>query len=156
MLQGRDLQSLKKFEKIDHHSNLTNIGIGVDPSILFRGNTSCILTPEVVAGPYYIDGQNVRQNITDGQRGVPMHLEMQFVNIKTCAPATSLMVDIWSANATGVYSGVVSDLNGVGKKDPSNIVSQNENLTPNIFCLILIGIRKRTFSEGSFRPTRMA
>src|SRR5438046_1868363 len=131
MLQGRDLAALKEFEKIDHHSNLTGITTNVDATVIFGGNASCILTPEVTAGPYYIDGQNIRQDITDGQQGVPMHLELQFIDVKTCEPATGLLVDIWSANATGVYSGVVSDGNGVGKQDPSNTVSLDENFTPN-------------------------
>jgi len=35
-----------------------------------------------------------------------MHLEMKFVDTTTCKSATILLVDVWSCDATGVYSGV--------------------------------------------------
>ena len=35
-----------------------------------------------------------------------MHLDMQFIDISTCSPIQSLLVDVWAANSTGVYSGV--------------------------------------------------
>jgi hypothetical protein len=34
-----------------------------------------------------------------------MHLDLQFIDVATCRPA-DLVVDVWSANATGQYSGV--------------------------------------------------
>lgn len=37
---------------------------------------------------------------------MPVHYELQFVDISTCKPATNILVDVWSCNATGVYSGV--------------------------------------------------
>ncbi|HKC22278.1 MAG TPA: hypothetical protein VKB64_07170, partial [Gaiellaceae bacterium] len=33
---------------------------------------SCILTPEQTEGPYYIAGEKLRRNITDGHPGAPM------------------------------------------------------------------------------------
>lgn len=77
-----------------------------DLSVLFSTNTSCILTPEVTIGPYYVLSELVRQNITEGQPGVPVHLEMQFIDINTCEPVPSLFIDIWAANSTGRYSGI--------------------------------------------------
>lgn len=43
--------------------------------------------------------------MTEGIAGVPLHLELQFIDISTCEPA-DVLVDIWSCNATGRYSGV--------------------------------------------------
>lgn len=57
-----------------------------DPSVLFSANTSCILSPEVTIGPYYVLSELVRQNVTEGQPGVPIYLEMRFI-------------DIWAANS---------------------------------------------------------
>ena len=53
----------------------------------------------------YVKGERIRRNITEGQAGIPIHLQLQFVDIKTCLRVPALFVDIWSANGTGGYSG---------------------------------------------------
>lgn len=62
--------------------------------------------PEVTIGPYYVEGELIRVDITDGQSGVASHLDIQFVDINTCEPVTELLIDAWHCNATGAYSGV--------------------------------------------------
>ncbi|KAB5589740.1 hypothetical protein CTheo_6814 [Ceratobasidium theobromae] len=69
---------------------------------------TCILTPEVTQGPYHILGEMVRQNITEGQEGLPLTVEVDFIDIETCEPVPNLWVDAWHCNATGYYSGYVS------------------------------------------------
>lgn len=49
--------------------------------------------------------EQIRSNVVEGIAGVPMHLEMQFIDVNTCKPA-NLLIDIWSCNTQGVYSGV--------------------------------------------------
>ncbi|KAK4466277.1 Intradiol ring-cleavage dioxygenase [Cladorrhinum samala] len=78
---------------------------------IFGANSTCILTPDNIIGPYFVQGEQLRSDITEGHRGVPVHLEMSFVNIQTCKPTPKLLIDIWQCNATGVYSGV----NAVGQ-----------------------------------------
>jgi len=68
---------------------------------------SCVLTPEVTEGPYYLPLNLVRTDITEGQEGVPLRLELQVVDANSCQPIPGAVVDIWHANALGVYSGVV-------------------------------------------------
>lgn len=55
-----------------------------------------------------MSGELIRQDVTEDQTGVDLHLDLQFVDINTCEPVTDLLVDIWHCNATGVYSGVSS------------------------------------------------
>ncbi|KAF2492851.1 putative GPI anchored dioxygenase [Lophium mytilinum] len=100
----RDLTSLEAFETVNH--NMT--GSVSDPSTIFAANTSCIMTPEVTIGPYYVLGELVRSNLTETEPGIPIHLEFQFIDINTCAPVPSLLIDIWAANSTGSYSGVAA------------------------------------------------
>ncbi|EUC55307.1 dioxygenase [Rhizoctonia solani AG-3 Rhs1AP] len=69
---------------------------------------TCILTPEVTQGPYHILGEMVRQNITEGQAGVPLTVEVDFIDIETCEAVPNLWVDAWHCNSTGYYSGYVS------------------------------------------------
>lgn len=83
---------------------------GVD-SIIFANN-SCILNPEGEVGPYYVQGEYVRSDISEDQAGVPLYLEQQYININTCEPIEDLYADIWHCNATGVYAGVVANGNG--------------------------------------------
>ena len=75
-----------------------------DASTIFAANTSCILAPEVTAGPYYVLGEYVRKDVKEGQAGIDMYLEVQYIDIETCEPVQGLYVDVWNCNATGVYS----------------------------------------------------
>jgi len=65
----------------------------------------CILTPEQTEGPYYIAGEKLRRNITDGHPGAALLLRTAVVDASTCRPIKNAAVDIWHADAAGVYSG---------------------------------------------------
>jgi protocatechuate 3,4-dioxygenase beta subunit len=78
---------------------------GAGPAAVASGAVSCILTPEQTEGPYYIPNEAVRRNITDGRPGVPLLLRAFVVNASTCRPSKAAAVDIWHADAGGVYSG---------------------------------------------------
>ena len=73
---------------------------------IFGSNNTCALVPETTIGPYYVTGEDIRSEITEGQSGVPMHLELQFVDQNTCEPVPEIIADIWHCNATGFYSGI--------------------------------------------------
>jgi protocatechuate 3,4-dioxygenase beta subunit len=66
---------------------------------------SCILTPGQTEGPYYIAGEKLRRNITEGRPGTPLVLRTFVVDASTCRPIRNAAVDIWHADASGVYSG---------------------------------------------------
>ncbi|KAF2002684.1 aromatic compound dioxygenase [Amniculicola lignicola CBS 123094] len=106
----------------NHASNLTGITVDSDPSVLFTGNNSCILTPETTQGPYWVSGELVRENITEGQAGVPLTLDIQIIDVNTCEPVPQAYLEIWHCNSTGVYSGVNANGNG-NTDDTSNIDS---------------------------------
>lgn len=88
--------------------NVSSLGYTLDTpeATIFSSNNTCALVPETTIGPYYVTGEYIRSNITEGQAGVPMHLEMQFVDMNTCEPVSELLADVWHCNATGVYSGI--------------------------------------------------
>ncbi|KAI1074325.1 protocatechuate 3,4-dioxygenase beta subunit [Whalleya microplaca] len=68
-------------------------------------NETCILTEEVTGGPYiWPQSQTLRQDITEGQPGVPMLLDIGVMDLATCEPLPNVLVDIWYCNATGSYS----------------------------------------------------
>lgn len=65
----------------------------------------CLLTPEQEEGPFYIPDALVRAAIAEGQRGVPLELGIRVVAASTCAPLAGVLVEVWQANAAGLYSG---------------------------------------------------
>jgi protocatechuate 3,4-dioxygenase beta subunit len=67
--------------------------------------TSCVLTPETGEGPYYFDPKLVRSDITERQPGVPLTLNIQVVTAGSCAAISKARVDVWHADAHGIYSG---------------------------------------------------
>src|SRR6266542_178285 len=64
---------------------------GAGPAAVASGAVSCVLTPEQTEGPYYISGEKLRRNFV--------------VDASTCKPVKNAAVDIWHADAGGVYSG---------------------------------------------------
>jgi protocatechuate 3,4-dioxygenase beta subunit len=78
---------------------------GAGPAGVASGEVSCILTPEQAEGPYYIAGEKVRRNITEGRPGTPLLLHATVVNASTCRLLRNAAVDIWHADAAGIYSG---------------------------------------------------
>ncbi|KAL9114062.1 MAG: hypothetical protein Q9227_001834 [Pyrenula ochraceoflavens] len=103
-----------------HLSNLTGITLDTPESQLFADNSSCVLQPDVTEGPYYVAGELIRQDVTDGQSGVPLTIDVQVVDTTTCDPLPNLYMDYWHCNATGVYGGVVANGNG-DTNDTSNL-----------------------------------
>jgi protocatechuate 3,4-dioxygenase beta subunit len=78
---------------------------GAGPAGVASGAVTCVLTPEQTEGPYYIPNERIRRNITEGRPGTPLLLHARVVDASTCKPIKSAAVDIWHADASGVYSG---------------------------------------------------
>ncbi|WUO38088.1 intradiol ring-cleavage dioxygenase [Streptomyces sp. NBC_00285] len=76
----------------------------------------CTLTKEMTEGPYYLDGQYVRSDITEGKTGFPLKLALTVVNDDTCATISNALVEIWHCDALGEYSGYVGN-NGHNEPD---------------------------------------
>ena len=75
------------------------------PAAVASGAVRCVLTPEQTEGPYYIANEKLRRNITDGRSGTPLALRARVVDASTCKPIKRPAVDIWHADAGGIYSG---------------------------------------------------
>ncbi|KAL4939221.1 hypothetical protein BDV06DRAFT_199333 [Aspergillus oleicola] len=134
----RDLAALEEWEAIDHNkTGILNYAPDTRAEEIFGGNTSAILSPTITDGPYYIWGELTRQDVREEQYcdGVDLFLEVQYIDVNTCLPIEGAIVDIWNANATGVYSGVVATgneavdgwdstyLRGIQESDKDGIVT---------------------------------
>ncbi|KKA29712.1 hypothetical protein TD95_004171 [Thielaviopsis punctulata] len=91
---------------------------------MFGESGICHLTPEEDIGPLYVGKQHIRSDLRDGQQGVPLHLEIQVVNIKTCEPIENAYIDFWAANATGIYSAVL-DFPGNGNPADRDLINKH-------------------------------
>ena len=68
-----------------------------------------MLTPELTEGPYYVAGEKIRRDITEGKAGVALLLNLTVMNASTCALVKNAAVEIWHCDALGVYSGAVAN-----------------------------------------------
>src|SRR5687767_14659595 len=78
-----------------------------------QSSGSCVLTPEAGEGPFYLDPKLVRADISSGQPGAPLQMAMQVVRAGDCATLANARVDVWHADALGLYSGYEQQ-SGVG------------------------------------------
>src|SRR6476661_10524953 len=74
--------------------------------------TSCVLTPELTQGPYYLANELIRADITEGRAGVPLTLRVGVSDIKACGPLANAAVHVWHCDAHGFYSGVSANSPG--------------------------------------------
>jgi len=70
--------------------------------------------PEKTSGPFPLDQQFDRRDITEGVPGQPMRLGLRVVD-ESCAPVPGAKVEIWHTDSTGDYSAFID--NGGGKDD---------------------------------------
>lgn len=74
---------------------------------------TCTVYPQQTEGPYYLDLNQLRRDITEGKPGTPLRLVIQVVSATGCAPLKDVAVDVWHADASGVYSGYPGQPGGV-------------------------------------------
>jgi protocatechuate 3,4-dioxygenase beta subunit len=115
-LKARQTSSLGKSHKSDK-----DFDASTDPKEVFAGNNSCVLNPETTEGPFYILGEDVRSELVEDQQGVPLHLDIQLIDVDTCEPIEGTFIEMWNANSTGVYSGALATVNGIGMSDLANL-----------------------------------
>ena len=65
----------------------------------------CVLWPQLEEGPYYLDKTLVRPDISEGRPGSPVKLTLTVLELGSCSPVANARVDIWHADAGGIYSG---------------------------------------------------
>ncbi|MEV0224356.1 intradiol ring-cleavage dioxygenase [Streptomyces sp. NPDC050704] len=72
------------------------------------------LTSETTEGPYYIDADKLRRDITEDKEGIALTLRLKVIDNETCKPVKNAAVDIWHCDALGIYSGYEDASTGGG------------------------------------------
>jgi protocatechuate 3,4-dioxygenase beta subunit len=80
------------------------------PSLLDA--STCVLTPELTEGPYYLALDLIRQNIIEDREGIPLKLQIAVADATACTPIENAAVDIWHCDSHGYYSGVSANMPG--------------------------------------------
>jgi protocatechuate 3,4-dioxygenase beta subunit len=84
-------------------------GAGAGPAAVEAGLVSCVLTPEMTEGPFFLEGDKVRRDVREGRPGVPLLLRATVLDVSSCKPITGAAVDIWHCDAGGTYSGFAQE-----------------------------------------------
>lgn len=77
-----------------------------DPLDLALGNVMCTIagTNSYTVGPCYFDVADFRDDISEGQLGVPMTLVFKLVDAN-CNPIEGAQIEVWWCDREGIYSG---------------------------------------------------
>lgn len=87
---ARDVSSLNVSHLSSEDYDLTTA-----ETTIFSSNGSCVLSPEVTEGPYYVAGEYIREDVTETQAGVDLTLDLQVLDIDTCEPVEGAYTEIW-------------------------------------------------------------
>ena len=85
---------------------------GSGPLAVSSGAVTCVLTPELTEGPFYVAGEKIRRDVSEGKPGTPLLLNLRVLAASTCRVVRNASVEIWHCDAGGVYSGAVAGNSG--------------------------------------------
>ncbi|WP_079178860.1 dioxygenase [Streptomyces humi] len=114
-------------------SDGTAVEQGTEAAAASASEGACYtLTSELVEGPYYIDADKLRQDVTEDQEGIPLFLTLKVIDADTCKPLRNAAVDIWHCNASGIYSGYeeMGSGGGGGGTPPTDAPTGSPTATP--------------------------
>jgi len=89
----------------------------------------CVLVPEMTEGPYYLDLDLVRSDITEDRVGALLALTIVVTDVNGCSPIQDAAVDLWHCDAEGVYSGFVAASTGQGSGTDDSIFLRGTQMT---------------------------
>jgi protocatechuate 3,4-dioxygenase beta subunit len=156
---------------LSRRSMLTRVGIGAaaaaaavvplaTESLLDdSGAATGTETEEQEVGPFYVQDGLVRSDITAGEDGVPLELTMTVIDAESAEPLVGAFVDVWHANALGVYSDEASEstlgetyLRGIQKTDSAGRVVFS-TIVPGWYSGRTDHIHMRVYTGGSVTGT---
>ena len=77
---------------------------GLTPAV-FEGAGSCALTPEQTEGPFYLEVDQIREDIREDREGTRLRVAIRVLDTDGCTPIKSAVFEVWHCDAGGLYSG---------------------------------------------------
>ena len=96
-----------------------------DPFATGLGNL-CQITEAFTIGPCFFDVSDTRDDISEGQAGVPMTLALKLVD-NNCQPVSGAQIEVWWCNHEGLYSGDNSDSSGKVSSFSKSFCTDNDS-----------------------------
>jgi protocatechuate 3,4-dioxygenase beta subunit len=95
------------------------------PRAVAEGLVSCVLAPESTEGPFFLPGDKVRKNVTEGKPGTPLTLKLTVLDVSTCKAIKGAAVDIWHCDAAGTYAAATNKtfLRGIQRTDAKGVAT---------------------------------
>jgi protocatechuate 3,4-dioxygenase beta subunit len=75
------------------------------PTHAWSQAAGCAVTEDAGEGPFYFDPKLLRSDVTSGRIGAPLDIAVQITRARDCAPLAGARLDLWQADAVGLYSG---------------------------------------------------
>lgn len=104
-------------------------GTGATTATTGVTSIDCVLVPEMTEGPYYLDLDLVRSDITEDRVGAPLALTIVVASVDGCSPIQNAAVDLWHCDAEGIYSGFIAASTGQGSGTDDSIFLRGTQLT---------------------------
>lgn len=92
---------------------------------------SCKVSPQQTEGPFYFETRFIRSDITEGRPGTILHLKLKIVEGEDCTPVRDAIVDIWSCDAGGEYSGYESVYTEAGQLKEQRGLPRDQSKHPD-------------------------
>ncbi len=125
------------------------------PAAVAAGLVSCVLSPEMTEGPYYLEGDKIRKDVREGRPGVPLVLNLSVLDVSSCKPIKGAAVDIWHCDAGGAYSGFAQEgtdgrtfLRGIQRTDKQGLATFT-TVYPGWYSGRAVHIHVRVYLGGS-------
>ena len=96
----------------------------------FEGADTCTLLPEKTAGPFPLDEQLHRSDITEGIAGHHLRLGLRVVDA-ACAALPGAAVEVWHADPTGDYSAFADDGGGKDEAEGTTFLRGTQAADPD-------------------------
>jgi protocatechuate 3,4-dioxygenase beta subunit len=95
------------------------------PAAVASGAVSCVLAPEQTEGPFFLPGDKLRRNVTEGKAEVPLTLKLTVLDVSSCKPIKGAAVDIWHCDAVGTYAASTNRtfMRGIQKTDAKGVAA---------------------------------
>jgi hypothetical protein len=128
---------------------------------------TCVRMLEANDGPFYYESSPRRRDITEGRKGTRLRLIVNVANASpigtACAPLENAVVDVWHADADGMYSNFGSDVQNVDTRGDLSKPMTVERKGDVLVAEATIGIAtmgsmgtKTLFRRGGAQATRCA
>lgn len=100
--------------------NSSHLFTNISVAEVFANEAACDIQHEAPIGSKYVSGGHPWKVLSEPGRGCPMVVNIRIIDAETCKNASDVYVEVWHANATGAYTGLIEDTRATDKSNLNN------------------------------------